>query len=182
MEKGAYQLKGLVSRKELPEYEDNPSVPVASKGAKIGTRRITNKAGDKAMIVSEAGEVLAPAGFYETMEVDQTQFVKLYVNGVKLFNGLSAAGAKVFDLLYRSMLKNPNTDEIYLHRKMTKMANTTFERGLTDLINKEILYKSTRPFIYYININYLFNGNRLAFIKEYRLKDSNGWKDQPLPL
>jgi len=44
-------------RKSLPEYEINPSLPVASKNAKIGQRRITNKAGDKMMIVTESGEI-----------------------------------------------------------------------------------------------------------------------------
>ena len=37
------------------------------------------------MITSQSGEVVAPAGFWQTQEVDKTQFVKLYVNGVKAF-------------------------------------------------------------------------------------------------
>ena len=183
--KGAYDLEGVVSRKDLPEYEVNPSIPVASKNARIGTRRITNKTGDKALIVSEGGEVLAPAGFYETVEVDQTQFVKLYLGGVKMFNDLSASGVRVFELVYKLLLKTPNTDSIYLHRKVTKMAKTTFERGLTELVSKEILFKSVIPYQYYININYMFNGNRLAFIKEYRLKasiDEPRDVQEPLPL
>ena len=152
--------------------------------AKVGNRKITNKRGDKALIVSEHGEVLAPAGFYETVEVDQTQFVKLYLGGVKMFNELSASGSKVFELVYKVMLKNPNTDRISLHNKVTKMAKTTFERGLTELLSKEVLFKSVYPAQYYINVNYLFNGNRLAFIKEYRLKASGETGDiqQPLPL
>jgi hypothetical protein len=182
---GAYDLEGVMNRRELPEYEDNPSIPIASQNAKIGTRRIPNRAGDKAMIVSESGEVLAPAGFHEVVEVDQTQFVKLFVGGVKMINDLSAAGSKVFELVYKIILKAPNTDRVYLHHKITKMAKTTYERGLTELISKEILYKSVLPNLYYININYIFNGNRLAFIKEYRLKASvSGPEDvqEPLPL
>ena len=46
------------------------------------------------MITSQSGEVVAPAGFWQTQEVDKTQFVKLYVNGVKAFRELTAAGAK----------------------------------------------------------------------------------------
>ena len=176
-EKGTYDLEGVISRKLLPEYADNPSVAQASSTTKVGTRKITNKRGDKALIVSEGGEVLAPAGFYETIEVDQTQFVKLYLGGVKMFNELSASGSKVFELVYKVMLKNPNTDRISLHSKVTKMAKTTFERGLTELLSKEVLYKSLYPAQYYINVNYLFNGNRLAFIKEYRLKASNGQEE-----
>ena len=45
------------------------------------------------MITSQSGEVvvLLASG---TQEVDKTQFVKLYVNGVKAFRELTAAGAK----------------------------------------------------------------------------------------
>lgn len=186
LKKGAYDLDGVVGRKGLPEYEVNPSVPVASQNAKIGTRRLTNKAGDKCMIVSEAGEVIAPAGFHEILEVDRTQFVKLYVGGVAAFNDLSAAGSRVFKLVYNFVLNNPNTDEIVLHPKKAKsIPKTTFERGLTELLSKEILYRSGLPYLFFLNVNYMFNGDRLALVKEYRLKasiDGPGDIQEPLPL
>lgn len=178
---GVYDLEGVVSRRELPEYEENPSVPVASQSTKIAPRRITNKAGDKCMIVSETGEVLAPAGFHEIVEVDRTQFVKLYVGGVAAVNDLSAAGSKVFKVVYSLILKNPNTDRILMHNKVVKsIPKTTFEKGLTELLSKEILYRSTFPNQFFLNVNYIFNGDRLALVKEYRLKEGDGWKDQSL--
>lgn len=180
---GAYDLEGVVNRRTLPEYESNPSVPVASQSAKIGTRRLTNKAGDKCMVVSESGEVLAPAGFHEVIEVDRTQFVKLYVGGVTVFNDLSAAGTKVFRMVYKFILNNPNTDQILLHHKVVKsIPKTTFEKGLTELLSKEILYRSTLPSLFYLNINYMFNGDRLALVKEYRLKSEidNDYKQETL--
>lgn len=164
----------LVHRRNLPEYESNPSLPVACKNAKIGTRRITNRAGNKCMIVSaETGEIVAPAGFHEIVEVDKTQFIKLYVGGVSAFNDLSTAGSKVFKLVYNLILKSPNTDNIILSPKNLKsMAKATFERGLTELLNKEILYRSTVAYVFYLNVNYIYNGDRLALIKEYRLKEA----------
>lgn len=181
---GVYDLEGVVSRRELPEYEENPSVPVASQTTQIVPRRITNKAGDKCMIVSEqTGEVIAPAAFHDIVEVDRTQFVKLYVGGVAAVNDLSAAGSKVFKVVYSLILKNPNTDRILLHNKVVKsIPKTTFEKGLTELLSKEILYRSTMPNLFFLNVNYLFNGDRLALVKEYRLKEESGWKDQPLPM
>lgn len=184
--KGAYDLEGVVGRKELPEYEVNPSVPVASQNAKIGARRLTNKAGDKCMIVSESGEILAPAGFHEIIEVDKTQFVKLYIGGVSAFNDLSTAGSRVFKMVYSYILNNPNTDEIILHPKKVKsIPKTTFERGLTELLSKEILYRSVQPYVFFLNINYMFNGDRLALVKDYRLKASvekPGEVQENLPL
>jgi hypothetical protein len=39
------------------------------------------------------------------------------------------------------------------------------------LLEKQFIYESTTPNLYWLNIDYLFNGNRLAFIKEFRLKE-----------
>lgn len=171
-----------ITRKSLPEHDSNPSIPIASQNAKIGTRRIPNKTGTQCMIVSEQGEVVAPAGFHEIIEVDKTQFVKMFVGGVKAFNDLSAPGTKVFEMLYRVMLKNPNVDKVYLHHKSSRIAKATFDRGLTELLVKEILYRAILPGWYYININYLFNGDRYALIKEYRLKSEYEEQQESLPL
>lgn len=174
-----------VGKKSMQEYESNPSLPVASQNAKIGTRRLTNKAGDRCMIVSERGEILAPAGFHEVVEVDRTQFVKVYVGGVTAFNDLSSPGSKVFKMVYNFIIKNPNSDAIYLYYKEAKsMGRATFDRGIVELLAKEILYKSTRPNLFYLNINYMFNGDRLALVKEYRLKaeETPSEVQEPLPL
>lgn len=163
-----------IRRRELPEYEDNPSVRAAAQNTKITHRRITNKAGDKCMIVSEHGEIMAPAGFHEIIEVDRTQFVKLYVGGVAAVNDLTSPGAKLFKVVYNYILKNPNSDRISLHHKNVKsMAKATFDRGLTELLAKEILYRSVIPNLYFLNITYMYNGDRLALVKEYRLKTTS---------
>lgn len=174
-------------KKAMPEYEENPSLPVASRSARIGQKRIPNKAGDKLMVVNDNGEVIAGAGFHEIIEVDQSQFVKFYVGGVKLFNDLGAPGVKVFELLYKVILKSPNIDKVFLHPKQVpRMSRATFDRGVVELLAKEIIYKSTLPGHYYINVNYLFNGDRLALVKEYRLKATvDGPRDfvqEELPL
>jgi hypothetical protein len=158
-------------RKSLPEYSSNPSSVVASQTARIGTKRIVNRAGDKCMIVSEGGEILAPAGLHEIVELDQTAFVKIFPGFIAAARDLSKAAKKVFDLVYHEVLANKDMDLITLHNKATSsIPRTTFERGVTELLDKEILYKSIYPAQYYINVMCMFNGNRLAHIKEYRLK------------
>lgn len=173
-------------RKDMPEHRTNPSIPVAAHNTRVGTRRITNKAGDKAMIVSEStGEVLAPAGFHEVIQVDRTRFVKLYVDNFAGIIELSSPGIKVFQMVYKFVLNNPNTDRIYLSPKEIKgMAKATFERGLTELLSKEILYRSTIAYVFFLNINYMYNGDRLAVVKEYRLSAEtiDGDVQEPLPL
>ncbi len=40
---------------------------------------------------------------------------------------------------------------------------------MRELIEKGFLAESVEPGMYFINIDYLFNGNRLVFIKEFRI-------------
>lgn len=175
-----------VRRKTLPEYESNPSRGLVSQSSKIGTRRV-NKAGDKMMVVSDDGVCVGAARFHEIEEVDRSKFVKLYVGGVTAFESLSAPGAKVFRMVYNFILDNPNTDTIPLHHKTARtLGKSTFERGLTELLSKEIIYKSTHPNLFFLNIDYMFNGDRLAMVKEYRMKAEpdkpRDFIQEPLPL
>lgn len=168
-------------RKSLPEYRSNPSAPLASQSAKIGVRRVVNRAGDKCMVVSEHGEVIAPAGLHEVVELDQTQFVKVFPGFVKTVKDLSKSASRVFELVYNEVLTNKDNDLITLHYKATtEIPRATFERGITELLEKEVLYKSVFPAQYYINVTYMFNGNRLAYIQEYRLKGD--YEQGSLPL
>lgn len=169
--------KEAVSRRGLPRYSENPSVINAASNSKTGVKRLSNKAGDRFMVISEHGEVMAPVGFHQVMPVDKTQFVKLYANGVKAFQGLSAAGAKVFELIYTIVQGTPGTDRFYLHFMSVEehhlaISYRTFHRGLGELLKKEFVFESITPNLYFLNVDYLFNGNRMAFIKEYRLVES----------
>jgi hypothetical protein len=165
------------SRRGVQRYTENPSIKNAIDTTKSGVRRITNKKGDGCFVVSNNNEILAPAGFYEIVNVDKTQFIKLYVNGVKAFQGLSSAGTKMFEVIYYIMQDNPRADRFYLHfntvqKYGSSMSLPTFKRGMSELIKKDFIFESIEPNIYFLNINYMFNGDRLAFIKEYRLSDN----------
>jgi len=160
------------SRRGNKMHSENPFVKNAVANAKTGVKRISNKAGDRFMIVSDAGEPIAPAGFHQTVEVDRTEFVKLYVNGVRAFQGLKNAGCKVFEIIYRTVQQSPGTDRIHIHfmeveQAITPISRATFDRGMNELLEKGFVAESMVPGMYYLNIDYLFNGNRLAFIKEY---------------
>ncbi len=166
------------SRRGVPRYFENPSIQQADLDTKTGTRRIGNRYDkDSTLIVTKAGDVLATAQFYDVVKVDKTQFIKLYINGVKALQGLTSAGTKVFELLYCEMQQNVGKDKIYLHFSRVQANNSdmslaTFKRGMKELITKEFLYESSDPFFYFVNITYMFNGDRLSFVKEYQLKDA----------
>lgn len=126
------------------------------------------------MVVSETtGEVISPAGFWQYEEVDKTQFVKLYVNGVKAFKDLTNAGTKVFEILYLEIQKNIGKDKIYMSytqidNAITPMSEATFNRGMRELIEKSFIAATPSVSWYWLNPDFIWNGDRLSFVKAYR--------------
>lgn len=162
------------SKRGLIKYDHNPFVGDAAINTKQGVKRISNKDGRRMMVVSQdTGEVIAPAGFWQYQEVDKTQFVKLYVNGVKAFKDLSGAGTKVFEVLYLKIQESIGKDFLYMsfvevEQLTTPMSKATFMKGMKELIIKGFIAESMAQNKYYLNPDYIWNGDRLAFVKEYR--------------
>lgn len=157
-------------------FEKNPFIGNALANTKNGQRRITDKKGSKMMVVNPGtGEVMqTPAGFWYAEEVDRTQFVKLYINGVRAFKELTAPGTKVFELLYLEVQKQIGKDRVFMSfgevdQAATPMSKATYQRGLKELFEKGFVAPSVTQGWFFINPDYMFNGDRLAFVKEYRL-------------
>jgi hypothetical protein len=171
------------SKRGLVKYESNPFVIAAAINTKSGVKRISNKDGNRMMIVSEnTGEIVAPAGFWQAQEVDKTQFVKLYINGVKAFRDLTGAGTKVFEILYLKVQENIGKDYLYLSfveidQQVVKISKATFMKGMKELILKGFLAESLAQNKYFLNPDYMWNGDRLAFVKEYRKTNTPKQKD-----
>lgn len=163
------------SKRGLTKYDHNPFLKVTSDHTKSGSRRISNKAGNSMMVIDGGtGEIVAPAGFWQYQEVDKTQFVKLYINGVKAFKELTGAGTKVFEVLYIKIQSEIGKDSIYLSyvevdQAITPMSKATFMKGMKELILKGFIAESIVQNKYYLNPDYMWNGDRLAFVKEFRL-------------
>src|SRR5450830_268255 len=162
------------SKRGVERYLKNPFIQEASNSTKTGVRRITNKTKDQMMVMSpETGEIFGHAGFWQAQEVDKTQFVKLYVNGVRALKELTGAGAKVFELLYVRVQEAIGKDQLWLthpsiDQALTPMSEATFYRGMKELLEKKFIAESTTPGLYFLNPDYIWNGDRLAFVKEYR--------------
>lgn len=167
-----------MSRRGLIRYEKNPFLGDALANTRSGVKRITNKDNNSMMLVSnQTGEVIAPAGFWKHETVDRTQFVKLYINGVKAFKDLTGAGTKVFEVLYTQVQNNVGNDVIYLSfseidQRSTPMSKATYMKGMKELIVKGFIAESIVQNKYFLNPDFMFNGDRLAFVTEYFRKPS----------
>lgn len=164
-------------RRQVQKFKENPFVEPVSIDTKTRTKRITSKAGASSMMVvgKDTGEILGPAGFWTEQEVDKAQFVKLYVNGVKAFKELTGAGTKVFEVLYFELQKNIGKDRVILifgevDQAIMPMVERTFYRGVAELLEKGFIAASLAQGSYFVNPDYVWNGDRLAFVKTFRIK------------
>ncbi len=170
--KGKEDSKLRKSRRGLPRYKSNPFLQNTSNNTRSGSRRITTGK-DRLLVINEnTGEQLAGAGFFQWQEVDKTQFLKLYVNGVRAITELSSAGTKVFEILYRAMQEQKDTDTILMSydivdKTIVKIFITTYFKGMKELVEKNFIAETMIQNYYFINPDFIFNGDRLSFVKSY---------------
>lgn len=174
------QHSGVVSEKHgIPVYASNPSVPDGDEIRKNKRTKIGNDV--RGLVVDNGtGEILGHGGamVYEWEEVDKERFVKLYLAGVKQAAELTKSGLAVFGEVYNQIRDNPGKDEVRLSQSTSPLAAATYRRGLRELLEKEFLFRSPYDGIFFVNIRFMFNGDRLAFVKGYKLKGSGGRQPQ----
>jgi Firmicute plasmid replication protein (RepL) len=175
----------ISTKRGFPVYRTNPSVPLTN-GLPTRTKRINVPGGRGSVIVDNStGELkgIGGMGFWWEEEVDTTRFVKLFLDGIKQAAGLSKTGIQVFELVYHEMRANPGSDEIKLNQYVAKdhgISDRTYQRGVRELLEKEFLYRSPSDGVFFVNIRFMFNGDRLAFVKSYHLKDASRQGELPL--
>ena len=155
-------------------HENNPFVPAIY----VRSRRVTNKRGNMSLVDNDTDMVVSSiAGFWEVEEVDNAKFLKLFVNGVKALKELTSSGTKVFEIIYLEMQNNLGKDKIHMSFKdinqfVTPISKATYTRGMREIVDKGFLAASVSPTMFWVNPDFMWNGDRLAFVKEYYKKDN----------
>ncbi len=164
-----------VTRRGFKLYRHNPSL------MDLPTRhRKVTKNGRAYVITPDTGEVLDGAfGFVAEKEVDPEEFVKIYLAGIRRYGELSKAGALLFEFVYRKISgregKDKDTVDLnYLLAVEWKSDLTlrTYKRGMSELLEKGFLFRSYTADTYFVNVRFMFNGNRMVLVESYRRKGS----------
>lgn len=170
------ELIELKKRRGKALHAKNPFISVAVAETKQGVRRISSTNGDKMLVIgADTGVVHGSAAFMQYEAVDQTKFVKLYSNGMKGLKQLTNAGTKVVEVLFHEVSKKIGQDKIYLSfstldANQTPMSEATFNRGMKELLEKSFIAATPTIGWYWLNLTFMWNGDRLAFVKMYHLK------------
>lgn len=182
------------SRQEKPKpltrrghqvYRDNPSLADAFP-ARIQSS--TTKMSDAYMVAPGTGEVIAQGafGFVQEKIVDSEEFVKIYLAGIRRYSELSKAGALLFEFVYREISgrAGKDRDTVLLNYVLavewnSSLSRRTYERGMSELLEKGFLFRSMAADMYFVNVRFMFNGNRMVLVESYRRK---GAAQGELPL
>ncbi len=178
-ENSQIEVPAVRQKRGIPIYTTNPSIPCKDEIGRMRRTRIGNERMGM-LIDGDTNEIIMGRGsavMYEFEEVDKERFVKLFLDGVRKTAGLSSTGLMIFELIYHQVRENPNSDEIKMSFMMAQdsrpnLAERTYRRGLRELLDKGVIFRSPVDGVFFVNIRCMFNGDRLAFVKAYHLKGS----------
>ena len=167
--------------KKEDRYAKNPFMQNALVHTITGTKMIySSPTGDEtfAAVNTSTGENVGDLQFGRRITVDKTHFMKLYADGVRMFLGLKSAGIKVFMLIYQTLLdsKDFQQDKIELvydlleNDVQEQISRTTFFRGIKELKQVNFLAPTLVDGVYWINVDYVFKGDRLTLVNQYVLE------------
>lgn len=165
------------TKKMIVRHSENPFLEGMTVPVKTGKVQLSRLGKDDNVLVNnDTGEVL---GTHVTTwrKVDAEQFVKLFTANVCLTFDLSKAGIKAFNVLFWAMQNSLKKDLILLDKYVLHdfleahqdrkppiaMSQPTFFRGLAELESSKIIAKNIRQGWYFVNPNFAFNGDRIAF-------------------
>ena len=189
--------KSIPERSKVVRYDHNPfvkdmSIPVRGKQVRL-SRMGTD---DHVLLNQETGE-FSGTHVATFKRVDAEQFIKIFTQNIALTFDLNAAGIKAFNVLLWVLQSRAierdlvPLDKIVLHdfleshkprKPPMKMSQPTFWRGLAELEKAQIIAKHIRKGWYYINPNFCFNGDRIAFTNVIERKSPTEEDQQSLPL
>lgn len=162
-----------ITRRGFKVYENNPSSKMLKLRAKERAVRIENE--NKVLLIDcETNEILGEgtAGFFKREFVDDEQFMKVYRGQFGVMFQLSKTGQQVFQVLWDEVQNRKDSDLVILRpavarRQGKQISERVFQKGVRELLEKELIYMSEIDGQYFINMTIFFNGNRIIAATEY---------------
>lgn len=160
----------ILDRQKTNPFLEDMIIPIKGKQVRLSTLGRN----DDVLINQSTGEMRAThVTTYKS--VDSEQFVKLFTANVGLTFDLTSAGIKAFSVLLWTVQNNALAkdevpmDVLTLERFLDEqegkkqLSLATFKRGINELEGAQIIAKTMRKGFYFINPNFIFNGDRIAF-------------------
>lgn len=161
------------SKRGIVRYESNPFIEdmvIPKRGKFVKLSRLGRD--NNVLVNNETGEHLG-THITTIRQVDSEQFVKLFTANIALTFDLTSAGIKALNVLVWEVQRSSlGKDAVYLdtitmdkflESNNLKLSRATFTRGLKELEENKIIARAIRQGDFFINPNFIFNGDRIAF-------------------
>lgn len=156
----------------LESTEGNRDLVVETKRKPFGPKTVTG-------ITGIDSEMEGVHFFQQYKEVEAAQYVKIFKGLLSIELGLSKTALAVLGLVIDHYEESPmhkgyaQTVTLYniggrLNGAPMPFSQNTFTNGLKELINKRVVWPKTDS-IFWVNPKYLFKGDRIRLLTEYRL-------------
>lgn len=174
-------MEPISKRRSLDIYKDNPFIS-SSGGFCVSVRKDMTLVAGGLQITDDSGEDVSAGVIGKIQLVDTDQFIKLYTKNVGLLFDLPSAAQKVLISVFCAVQKSKDAAEIYLPYHLAREiyeglnidkipSQATFFRGISHLVKTGFLAGSYKgEGWYWINPSLIFNGDRVRFVNEYRMK------------
>jgi hypothetical protein len=181
-------------KKNMPvRYEENPFMQDFELTTTKKQVRVSSQGFDNGILVNQSTGEIQGTHVITYKKVDDAEFVKLFAANIALTFDLKSAGIKAFTMLvwmvqHRAIGKDVVPMDGYALQAWQKehqhksLSQATLKRGLVELERSQILAKTMRPGFYFLNPNFVFNGNRIAFTTAFERVSKDEANQQNLPL
>lgn len=164
-----------MTNRKVERFKENPFLAdmiVPLKGKQVQLSRLGK---DQNILINQATGEENGTHVTTYKKVDGAQFVKLFTANIALTFDLTSPGIKVFSVLVWAMQKHAISrdvidldvhvlnDFVESHDNKIKLSEATYRRGLSELVKVQIIARHLRQGRYFINPNFVFNGDRIAF-------------------
>jgi hypothetical protein len=162
---------------KMLRYASNPytsNIPTKSKRSYL---EVKNRDMTVIQQKDDGGAIVEVTQMCTHHKVDTQTFLKLYDDGVSMMLDLNRAGKEVFRHVAAEIRQNMNSDRIYLSHSMLQgkgrdISQPTYARGIRELIDKKMIAPVLNQVnLWWINPNFIFNGDRLQITASYERVD-----------
>jgi len=175
------KYKGI---RDLPRFNKNPYVKEYINELRTGysTTRIGKR---ESLMIHEPdsdrhGEIVSQTIIKEVKIIEKASFIKLFHDEIERIYALPKNAAKVFQYICDNLVMN--SDEIYLWTEdMVKTCGYTDQqqvnKALVTLTEYGFIAPTPKPYLWFINVNIFFMGDRLTLIKDVWVNRANMAKE-----
>lgn len=178
----------------VTRYKENPFIEGMIVPVKARTVKLSRLGKDDNVLVNQTTGEIQGTHVTTYKRVDSEQFVKLFSANIAMTFDLRPAGLKALNVLiwvvqHRAIGRDQvDLDgyalEEFLEAHRTKkpplsLSLATYSRGINELEKAQIVAKTMKKGRYFLNPNFVFNGDRIAFTTVIERRESD---QQELPL